>query len=164
MTNTSGAGVRFDVQMEWAKERTEPMTDEEAYALAVALRRAGHEAITASMEFDGPDWMGLLEDDGGGDVFDLGNGGRPLWFRLDSKDVRYVQVTFKPQRATPVSTVEILPDVDRHAVPARDVTPAVDYSSSVVVFRRRVYAAKFNVHVGRSVLHQFYAIGFVDET
>jgi len=150
--------------MEWAKERSKLMTDEEAYALAVTLR-AGRE--TTTLEFDEPDWV-RLEDDGR-DVFDLANGGRPLWFHLDSNGVRHVQVTFRPfpENVPPVSTRESLADDDR---PVPETTAhvtrlaVVGRSSSVVVFRRRVYAAKFNVHVGQFVLHRFHVLGFVDET
>lgn len=123
-------------------ERSKLMTDEEAYAFAVALLSA-HEA-TASLVLREPDWTAMDHDVH--DVFDLGNGGKPLWFRLDSDNKRSVQVTFKPRRAS-----------------VENGGPAVENSNSAVVFQRHVYAAKLNVHVGPTVLHRFYVVGFVDE-
>jgi len=142
--------------MEWAKERSALMTDEEAYAFAMTLR-AGRG--TTAMEFDEPDWV-LLEDEGR-DVFDLANGGRPLWFHLDTNGVRNVQVTFRPCAETvPPGPVRDTLEMTEHVGPA----VVVDRSSSIVIFRRRVYAAKFHVQVGHVVLHRFHVLGFVDET
>lgn len=56
-----------------------------ADAFAEHLRRA------ETLRFDGPDWTCL--DKAGDDVFDLGNGGRPLRLHLDADgSPHYVQV------------------------------------------------------------------------
>lgn len=156
VTNTSGTGVRFHVQMDWAKERLEPMTDTEADDLVETLR-AGRCCPVTALRLDGngdeggTNWTTVLENGGG--MFDLGNGGRPLRFRLDPGGARYVQVTFKPPRSTsydddePEENEPVSSDDDPHSGP--------DLWS-------RVYAAKFNVHVGRTVLRRFYVFGFDD--
>lgn len=223
--NTSGTGVRFNVQLEWVMGRTEPMTDDEAYHFAETLRT--NQRMTA-LHLDGPEWTQL--DGIGNDIFDLENDGRPLWFNLDSDGVHYVQVTFRPP--LPQYSVQSIPLLDKtrsstHSsdpsrspysvrlsdqsgplgslgvsrslsdpakslsnatnssseplqqtdllqspVPSQSLDPlrpsAVqiheDYSSPVIIFRRRVYVAKLNVHVGKTVLRRFYVIGFIDET
>lgn len=170
--------------------RAESMTDDEAYNFAETLRTDQH--LTA-LRLDGPEWTSL--GDISGDVFDLENDGKPLWFYLDANGVHYVQVTFNPplsQFSAPVpSQYEHARSSTRSSDPSRSSGPLhssdpsrltsdplrstsdpsrpltqiyEDYSSPVIIFRRRVYVAKFNVHVGKSVLRRFYVIGFIDET
>lgn len=157
MTNTSEVGVWFNVQTEWARERLKPMTDEEAHVFAMPLW-TGRET-TETSDFDVPDWVGLEDD--GRDVFDLANGGTPLRFHLDPNGAHHVQVTFRPspEKVWP----DILTDDDRPVSETTErVGPAVVDRSGSVVFQRRVYAAKFNVHVDHIVLHRFHVLGFVD--
>lgn len=93
MTNTcTGTGVRFNVELEWTKKLLDPLTEAEASAFLDNLRQADskYDAQDPSLRFGGPDWTELDGHDR--DVFDLGNGGRPLWFRLDPGDSRHVQV------------------------------------------------------------------------
>jgi len=138
-------------------------------------------------------------------AFSLGNGGRPLWFRLDPKGSSYVQVTLTlPRRnrqpdenedgggsgidddeeslESPFGSIEEVlrspggaeeealksPDggfetksaeLDRDYVQNDDGRTA---TTLPIVTKRRAHAAKFNVHVGNSVLRQFYVFGFVN--
>lgn len=157
-------------------ERIEPMTDDEAYNFAETLRT--DQRITA-LRLNAPEWKSL--DDISGDIFDLENNGKPLWFHLDANGVHYIQVTFNPplsQFSTPVQALHVSSSPLRSSDPSHLTNPLrltsdplqtltqiyEDYSSPVIIFRRRVYVAKFNVHVGKSVLRRFYVIGFIDET
>lgn len=88
MTNTSETSVRFNVQLEWTKWHPEPMTDEKAYELAETFR-VDYSTIPMMLHLNGPDWTELQEGD---EVFDLGNGGRPLWFHLKSGGMHNVEV------------------------------------------------------------------------
>lgn len=150
--------------MEWVKERLEPMVDDEAYGFVEALRTASASvrddvvAATKLQEFVFEDWTGL---NGGADVgvFDMGNGGRPLRFRLDRNSSRYVYVTFRPRAAT--APVQARPDVQDGS--ARGPREDDDEDGFSPVFQRHAYAAKFNVYVGHSVLQRFFVLGFVDE-
>ncbi|VVC42104.1 Immunoglobulin-like fold [Cinara cedri] len=148
VTNTSVVGVRFNVELDWAKERLEPMLDDEASEFGEMLRSWVSE--DQPPWFDGPGWTGLQESNN--NVFDLGNGGRPLCFSLDPDGVHQITVTFNPPPVTNQQTVRRL-DYSHDEE---------DYNSSSEIFWCRVYAAMLNVHVGRKVLRQFYVISFVE--
>ncbi|XP_022175737.1 uncharacterized protein LOC111037460 [Myzus persicae] len=187
VTNTSGTKVRFNVQMEWTRERSEPMVDSAVFEFIETLRTAelSDPEQRAAMEsrFEGADWAEESADAGEG-AFDLGNGGRPLWFRLDPNGSRYVQVTLMLPRYNRqldedkdgVSDEESLESPDgseeeafkspddgfgtKLAEPGREHNRNND--DRTATDKRRVFAAKFNVHVGHLVLQQFYVFGFVD--
>lgn len=197
--------------MEWTRERSEPMTNDEVYdfveKLGVAERADQEQRVAmASQLLEGEEWTvgsGKTEEC----AFDLGNGGRPLWFRLDPKRSRYVQVTLTlPRRnrqpnenegggsggsssdddeeslESPFGSIEEVlwsPDgAEKEALKSPDGgfgTKSAELSRDYVqndegriatalpiVTKRHTHAAKFNVHVGHSVLRQFYVFGFVD--
>lgn len=171
--------------MEWTRERSEPMSDDEAYAFVETLRaaeRADPERRAETVSRFESEWIAEPTTGGGagGAAFDLGNGGRPLWFRLDPNGSRYVQVTLTlPRRNRLPAAVDDgggededsgggageeeafkSPRLDNGWLNGAD--PDRDNAAATVDFRRRVYAAKFNVHVGHSVLKRFYVFGFVD--
>jgi hypothetical protein len=149
VTNTSGTGFRFNVQLEWTKQRLDAMTDDESYKFTEGLRL--EDRSTAVLRFNGPDWTELVGDG----AFDLGNNGKPLWFQLNPNDVRNVEVTFKPSDR-PVEKLVPVQDILSFAV--EDET---DLVPGRIIFWRQVYVAKINVHVGQSILHWFYVLGFV---
>lgn len=157
MTNTSGVGVQFNAQMEWARERPVPMSDDEASELRETLRTWAP-ADGPPPRFDGPDWTESPETGDG--AFDLGYGGRrPLRFRLDPDEVRAVTVTFNPPAFPPELTYrQTVPSDEAEA----DDEQQFDYVNPTGIFWCRVYAAAFNVHVGRKVLGRFHVIGFVE--
>jgi len=138
---------------------------------------------TMASLFEGADWTEESTVFGKG-VFDLGNGGRPLWFRLDPNGSRYFQVTLTfPQYNLQIDEYKVS-DSDQESLespgeseeedlnspdngfgaesagPSREYNPNDD--NRTAANKRRVYAAKFNVHVGHLVLQQFYVFGFVD--
>ncbi|XP_060871971.1 uncharacterized protein LOC132946145 [Metopolophium dirhodum] len=187
VTNTSGTNVRFNVQMEWTRELSEPMVDDEVFEFIETLRMLEgsdpeQRAAMASL-FDGAEWAEESAVAGEG-AFDLGNGGRPLWFRLDPTESRYVQVTLTLPRynrqldkdkdgdsddesleSPDGSEEEVIKSPDdgfgtESAEPGREFNRNDD--GRTATDKRRVYAAKFNVHVGHLVLRQFYVFGFVD--
>ncbi|XP_025194823.1 uncharacterized protein LOC112594319 [Melanaphis sacchari] len=204
VTNTSGTNVRFNLQMEWTRERSESITDDEVYEfvekLRVAERVDPERRVAMASQFEGEEWV-VESANTEKSAFDLGNGGRPLWFRLDPNESRYVQVTLTLPRhnrqldengggggcddeellESPFeSTEELLrspggaeedffksPDGGFRTELAKLSRDFVrnDYgrtATALIASKRRVYAAKFNVHVGHSVLRQFYVFGFVD--
>lgn len=187
MTNTSGTNVRFNVQMEWTRELSKPMVDDEAFEFIETLRMAERSdseqrAIMTSW-FEEADWAEKSADAGEG-AFDLGNGGRPLWFRLDPKESRYVQVTLMlPRYNRPLDkykdgdsdeeSLESPDGSDEEEIKSPDdgfgtesAEPGREYNRNdggrTTTDKRHVYAAKFNVHVGHLVLRQFYVFGFAD--
>ncbi|KAE9521533.1 hypothetical protein AGLY_018059 [Aphis glycines] len=210
ITNTSGTNIRFNVQMEWTRERSEPMTNDEVYdfveKLGMAERADQEQRVAMASQLEGEEWpVGPEKTEEC--AFDLGNGGRPLWFRLDPKGSRYVQVTLTlPRRnrqpnededggsggsssdddeeslESPFGSIEEVsrsPDgTEEEALKSpdggfgtksaeqnRDYVQNDDGRTATalpIVTKRRVHAAKFNVHVGHSVLRQFYVFGFVD--
>lgn len=159
MTNTSGTDVRFNVQLEWTKQRSHnAMTDDEAYEFTQGLRLK--DRSTADLRFDGPDWTTGLD----GGAFDLGNGDRPLWFRLKPRAVRYVEVTFKPPDHRAAGTAVAVPKDKSRRAAAKDLAGSHETDpggADEILFWRRVYVAKINVHVGQSVLRWFYVLGIV---
>lgn len=152
MTNTSGADARFNVQLEWSKQFSGGMTDDEAYEFEEGLRLK--DRSTTGSRFDGPDWKEL----GGGGGFDLGNDGRPLWFRLNPNGVRYVTVTFKPPDNP---TAELPPLMAQGDLSSGTRETNLGPEGVKEIFWRHVYVAKINVHVGQLILRWFYMLGFV---
>jgi len=175
--------------MEWTRERSEPMFGVEALEFIETLRTARRsdpkqcEAI-ASL-FEGEDWTEESAVFGAEGAFDLGNGGRPLWFRLDPNGSRYVQVTLMLPRYNLLLDEHKDSDSDQESLESPDgseeeaskspddgfgtesAEPSREYNRNedsriAADCIRRVYAAKLNVHVGHLVLRQFYVFGFVD--
>jgi len=163
------------------------MVDDEAFEFIETLRTAEQPdpEWRAEVEswFEGADWIEESADTGEG-AFDLGNGGRPLWFRLDPKGSRYVQVTLMLPRYNRQLDKDKDGDSDEESLESPDGSEEEaiklpgdgfgmelaelgreynrNYDGSTTTDKRRVYAAKFNVHVGHLVLRQFYVFGFVD--
>lgn len=145
MENTGKITTKFNVQLEWEKERVRLMAGVEADALKTELYTsiAGPRSTTA---FDGPDW---IESEPRYRVFDLNNGNRPLQFSLDSAGSKYVQVNFAPDfRARSVATTKSFGNDE--SLPKEDGRWC------------RAHVANINVHVGRSVLQRLYVIGLVE--
>jgi len=143
----------------------------------------------AAMEssFEGAEWAEESAVAGEG-AFDLGNGGRPLWFRLDPTESRYVQVTLMLPRYNRQLDKDKDGNSDEESLQSPDGSEEESIKSPDDGFgtesaepgrrtdglknrnddgrtatdKRRVYVAKFNVHVGHLVLRQFYVFGFVD--
>lgn len=153
MTNISDIGFRLNVQLEWMKKRSDAMTDDEAYKFTEGLRQ--EDRSTAVSLFDGPDWTELIGDA----AFDLGKNGRFLWFQLNPNDVRNVEVTFKPLDH-PAENLVPMQDFLSFAVENAG-SHETNLVSGGIIFWRHVYVAKINVHVGQSILHWFYVLGFV---
>lgn len=180
--------MRFNVQMEWTRELSKPMVDDEAFEFIETLRMAERSdpeqrAIMTSW-FEEADWAEKSAD-AGEVAFDLGNGGRPLWFRLDPKESRYVQATLMLPRYnrsldkykdgdSDEESLESPDGSEEEAIKSLDggfgtesAEPAGrEYNRNddgrTTTDKRRVFAAKFNVHVGHLVLRQFYVFGFAD--
>ncbi|XP_026807465.1 LOW QUALITY PROTEIN: uncharacterized protein LOC113550054 [Rhopalosiphum maidis] len=181
VTNTSGANVRFNVQIEWMRERLEPMTNDETYEFVEKLRLAERadpkQRVAMASQFEGNEWTVEPAKES---AFDLGNSGRPLWFRLDPKGSRYIQVTLTlPRRnrqpdedgdgdGDDEESLESPGGAEEEALKSPNYGYGTESAkpgrtaTALIVSKRRVHVAKFNVHVGHSVLRQFYVFGFVD--
>jgi len=173
--------------MEWTRELKEPMVGNEAFefieTLQTAERSDPEQRAAMASWFIGADWAEESTVAGEG-AFDLGNGGRPLWFRLDPRESRYVQVTLMLPRYSRQLDKDKVGDSDEESLESPDgsegeaikspddgfgtesAEPGREYirndDGRTATDKRRVYAAKFNVHVGHLVLRQFYVFGFVD--
>lgn len=86
--------VRFYVQLEWTRERLKAMTTNEEHGFVKTLSRFNGLEWTEP-SWTEPDWTEPEWTESRDDVFELGNGNRPLGFYLNPDGIRYVQVRGK---------------------------------------------------------------------
>ncbi|XP_050523831.1 uncharacterized protein LOC126895698 [Daktulosphaira vitifoliae] len=141
-----GPSTRFNVQMEWTKICTEGLASRLSLLQSIKINRS-------PVEVDLMSWLGGSEWTWSNvDVFDLGNGGKPLWFYLKTGDVGDVKVFLKLDDHFQKADDEN--EIDKHD------SKNLDHLNSEM--STAVYASKLNVHVGHTVLKVLYLFGFVN--
>lgn len=110
-----------------------------------------------TMAFDEPEWITTVPAN---QPFNLENGGS-LRFHLDSGASRLVHVAFEPA-LLPVEKTGEDDDEPEEQEQEQEQEQETEEQQDARRLILRAYAAKFNVHVGRSVLSRFYLLGLVE--